>query len=154
MMNLTDIESQLAEIESRAEKATTGPWICGLVPHEATKTKGRNVTIGIARRILSEFLGLTKKHYRQLWPIGAVVQKDTDGVTIVMTGPGPTSGQNIQFIAASRADVPKLCSHIRALIKLARAADRLRRAVLDCKSTADSTVLRAANDYDAAKEGK
>lgn len=100
-----DLLTRIAEIEERCKKATRGPWVEGLYPHDqghvhfATKVTERDRERGSGPYI-----------ERGLLPVGI------DIVCHMQISNSPNFREDAAFIANARDDIPFLIAELRKLL--------------------------------------
>lgn len=108
------VNDKLDEIEARAILATDGPWAFGVAPAEGSdETKAEY----LARALTDE-----GPLYALFVP--ATVGQPGGYLVPAVTGDGPNAGNNAEFIAAARQDVPALVNALRAVLALADEMDQ------------------------------
>jgi hypothetical protein len=102
---------RLDEIKTRAEAATPGPWNPAIAPHpDSAQTHAEYLVASLCNE------------GRPLWVAWAENPTD-DGFAYVVpavTGDGPTSEANADFVAHAREDVPWLIAEVERLREIER----------------------------------
>lgn len=108
---------RLNQIRARADAATEGPWMYGRPANDCTETRAEWMAATAAQPDAPAAEGL--------WTAWTLVD-DRPGVLVTsITGDGPTSRENAEFIAHSRQDVPWLLAEVERLTgERDRARDR------------------------------
>lgn len=99
--------TRLAEIRERANAATDGPWMFGQPDDDCTQTRAEWMDSTAANPDAPAAAGL--------W-VAWTRSADRPGVLVTcITGDGPTSQENAEFIAHARQDVPWLLAEVERL---------------------------------------
>lgn len=136
----------LAEIKARTEAATPGPW----TPSRGATPDGQYLATSKADK--AEFLNLSLNDDKsELWLL------DSGDAIPAVTGDGPNSEANAEFIAHAREDIPKLVGVIEdiqaELLNRAKTlqatSDRLHRQVMERDPQRDHESARQYAAYAA-----
>ena len=116
-------EARLREIEERERAATEGPWSAKTAPHPDERISK------------AEFMAsLLRPDWNQTSLMVVTADSDDEGYAYLVpavTGDGPRSCANAEFIAASRQDIPDLVRDLREARELLREA----RELLGCETS-------------------
>lgn len=93
-------DKELSAICERVEKATPGPWEAGLLGGDPLEDFRQALAKGVDPEVHLAFLRL---------------DGDPEPRYVAITGNGPTSEENADFIAHARADVPYLLDEVERL---------------------------------------
>ncbi|WP_440221201.1 hypothetical protein [Dietzia sp. MNB45] len=107
-MNAAD---RLAAIRARADKALDGPWERRVAPDDPATMADKSAWVDGTLRDNGEPIHLA---------IAAPPNDELAYVVPFLTGDGPTSRANAEFIAHARADVPALVSALLSVLDLHR----------------------------------
>jgi hypothetical protein len=113
----------LDQLDALRADATPGPWQAATAPAEGSdETHAEYLTNA-----------LRPDEGNPLWvawaPVVNGVHNDVEYVVPVVTGDGPTSGDNARYIAAAHEALPQLTAALRAVLDLADELERERGSV-------------------------
>lgn len=103
----TGIAARLAEMQARADKALDGPWERRVAPDDPATMADKSAWVDGTLRDNGEPIHLA---------IAAPPNDELAYVVPFLTGDGPTSRANAEFIAHARADVPALTLAVESVL--------------------------------------